>query len=176
MRTVFHLKRKRIATGILFFIIACFISTLFLFHPEIFLRNKWMKIYHIQTLGVLGIIYSLIMLWSFSALIFRKKAAFIIADSYLIDHSKFESFGKIQYHDIQHVERIKKHSLAITLREPLTYWKRLNLLQKAAFLANNWTFNKRIVVSAALIECDISVLEKAIVDAIKRQEKGIDER
>lgn len=169
-------KKRRLALGFVFFIILIVVSCWFIYNPELFLRNKWMKTYHIQTLGVLGIFYSLLMLWAFVALLVRKKSAFIIADSYLIDHSRFESIGKIRYQEIQHVERIKKHSLTITLNEPLTYWKRLNLLQKVVFLANNWTFSKRIIISAMLLDCDVTVLEKAIVDAMKRQEEGIDER
>ena len=168
MSTRFFLNKKRIAFGLILFIFFNAISIWFINEPEIFIRNFLMKKEHIQIIGFLLFIYSLIMLYSSIILLLRKKEAFIISDSYLIDNSRFESVGKVYLNEIKEVKRIKKHSLKIVLKESIFKSKRLNLLKKIAFVANNGNTKNSIVVSSALLNCDIKTLEKSILVAINR--------
>jgi len=164
----FYFNKKRIVFGLVFFATFNIISIWFIKEPEIFIRNFIMREWHIRILGILIFMYSVAMLWSFLILFFRKKEALVISEGFLIDNSKFESVGVINFSEIVRINRKGKNSLEIVLKEPVFKSKRLNLLQKIIHMANNWNYRSTIVVSGSLLNCDIVTLEKAILIAMKR--------
>ena len=168
MAVDFLFSKKRIWLGIIFFLILNIVSIWFIINPEIFIRNFLMKKWHIQVLGFLGVIYTLMMLYSFVILIFRKQKAFIISECFLIDNTKFESIGKIYFSEIDKIKRLKKYSLEIVLKEPILQSKKLNFLQKILHITNNWNYKNTIIVSSALLNCDVDVLESSIISAMNK--------
>ncbi|WP_298892417.1 STM3941 family protein [uncultured Psychroserpens sp.] len=157
----FRYNKKRIGFGLVFFILFNIIGIWFIVEPEIFIRNFLMKEEHIKLIGILLFFYSLFMLCSF-ILLLNKKEAFIISDNYLIDNSRYESIGKIYFNEIHDVKRVKKYSLKIVLKESIFKIKKLNILQKILLMVNNWNSKNSIIVSSALMNCEIDVLEASI--------------
>lgn len=167
----FFFNKKRIGFGIIVFLMFNIISIWFIREPAIFIRNFLMREKHIQTIGILAFVYTLLMLYSFIVLLFRNKVAFVIADSYLIDNTKFESVGEIHFSEISKVKRVKKYSLEIMLKEPVFKSKRFNLLKKITHISNNWNYKNTIIVSSALLlDCERNDLEKVILAAMKKYE------
>ena len=164
----FQYNKRRIVFGVFFFVLFSVFGLWLIFEPEIFIRNFLMKKAHIQLLGILAFLYSIFMLYSFVILLFNRKVAFIISDNYLIDNSRYESIGKIHFSKIHEVKRNKKYSLKIVLKEPVFKLKRLNILQKILLMANNWSPNSSIIISSALMDCDVKVLETTIMSSIDK--------
>jgi hypothetical protein len=167
----FRYNKKRIGFGLVFFIVLNVIGIWFIVEPEIFIRNFLMKEEHIQLLGILSFLYSLLMLCSYIILLFNKKEAFIISDNYLIDNSRYESIGKIHFSEIHKVKRVKKYSLEIVLKESVFKNKRLNILRKILLMANNRNFKNSIIISSALMNCERKVLEATILSYMDRYKR-----
>lgn len=165
---MFFFNKRRVGFGLMLFIVLIVISIWFISNPEIFIRNFLMKEEHIRIIGFLLFLYSLLMFYAFTVLLFRKKEAFIISDCYLIDNSNFGSVGKVYFSEIQTVKRIKKNSLEIILKDPIFNSKRLNILKRIVQMLNNWNYKNSIIISSALLlDCDIKDLEKAILSAVE---------
>ena len=101
-------KKRKILLGIVFFAIYFAIVLYFIFNPERMmehLHSKNEKLVQIPFL--IFSIFSFLMLHSILRILFRKKAI-IITKEYLIDNSKYESFGKIKWKDISKIKRVKK--------------------------------------------------------------------
>ena len=156
-------KKNRILLGILFFSLMLFASIYFLINPELFLRNVFMKEKHIQTLGIIGIIYFPILLFSFFK-IFQRKYAIQITDDFLIDNSKYESLGKIKWKDIIKIQRLKKRSIEVFVKRELYKTKKINLLKKFLAIMNNRNYKKSIIISSALTETSIENLFEEITN------------
>jgi len=108
------------------------------------------------------------LLYGFSSLLFKGREALLISDGYLMDHSRYESVGKIHFSEIKQVRKVGKYSLNIELKEPLFSSRKLNFLQKALHIATNWHFRNSIVISTAMLSCERDELAKAIASARRR--------
>jgi len=159
-------KKNRILLGILFFSLMLFASICFLINPELFLRNVFMKVRHVQLIGVIGIIFFSSLLFSFFKII-RRKYAIQITDDFLIDNSKYESFGKIKWSDITKIQRLKKTSIEIFIKRDLYKTKKINLLKKFLRFMSNWNYKKSIIISSALTDSSIEVLFEEITNAYR---------
>lgn len=171
----FRYNKKRIGLGLIFFLVLNAFGVWFIIEPKIFIRNFLMKEWHIQLLGVLAFLYSLLMLCSYIVLLFNKKEAFIISDTYLIDNSRHESIGKIYFNEIYKIERIKKDCLKIVLKESIFKTKKLNILQRVLLIINNWNPKKSIIVSCALMNCEIHDLEASILSYMNNYNLQLDD-
>jgi hypothetical protein len=165
MSNRFYFNKKRVGFGVAVFAVLNVVSICFIIYPEIFIRNFLMKKEAIQIVGFLSFIYSLLMFYSFLVLLFRKKEAFIISEDYLVDNSKFESVGKVYFSEIMKVKRLNKNSLEITLKAPIFNSKKLNFIKKVICMLNNWNYKNSIIISSALLDCDIKSLEKDVLEA-----------
>lgn len=163
----FELNKRRIGLGILFFVIVCMASLWIMTNPELVIEDSWGIHVFIKTIGLIGFVYGLLMFYSYLILICSKKKGVIISSQYLIDQSKYESIGKIEYKEILAVNRIQKYTLEIVLKEPIFQSRQLNGLQKVLLFANNWNYKKSIVISTALLCCDRNELEESILKGIK---------
>lgn len=159
-------KKNRILLGILFFSLMLFASICFLINPELFLRNVFMKVRHVQLIGVIGIIFFSSLLFSFFKII-RRKYAIQITDDFLIDNYKYESFGKIKWSDITKIQRLKKRSIEIFIKRDLYKTKKINLLKKFLRFMSNWNYKKSIIISSALTDSSIEVLFEEITNAYR---------
>jgi hypothetical protein len=164
----FEYNKKRIWFGLMFFVLFNVIGIWLIVEPEIFIRNFLMKEEHIKLIGVLLSLYSLFMLCSFILLLFNKKEAFVVSDNYLIDNSRYESIGKIYFNEIHKIKRIKKNSLKIVLKESVFKIRKLNILQKILLMINNWNCKNNIIVSSALMNCEIDTLESTILSYMNK--------
>ena len=154
-------KKNRILLGILFFSLMLFASIWFLINPEIFLRNVFMKAEFIQTMGIIGIVYFPVILFSFFKIISRKYAI-VITDDFIIDNSKYESLGKIKWKDISEIQRFKKKNIELILNKTIFKTKRRNLLKRFLTFMHNWNYKKSILISSALMDCSIEELFETI--------------
>jgi len=110
----------------------------FIKEPELFIRNFLVKKEHIQLFGYVSFLSGLVMTYAYVRLLFRKKEALIIADDYLIDNSKFESVGKINYNEIKEIKKFRKYNVELVLKDEVLHLKKLNFLQKIVFWLNHW--------------------------------------
>ena len=159
-------KKERITLGILFISLMLISSICFLIVPEKFIRNVFMKIEHIQIVGVLGILYFSTLLYSFLAILPRKYAI-IISDDFLIDNSKYESLGKIKWTDISGIKRFKKRNIEISLKVDLYSSEKRSLLKKFLTFMHNWNNNNRILISSAITDSNIEALYEEIKNAYR---------
>lgn len=150
-------KKNRILLGMLFLTLMLFASISFLINPEIFLRNIFMKVRHVQLLGIIGIVYFSALLFSFFIII-RRKYAIQITDNFLIDNSKYESLGKIKWADITKIQRLKKRSIEVFIKRDIYKTKKRNLLKRFLEIMSNWNYKKSIIISSALTDRSIEDL------------------
>ncbi len=167
MNKEFKFKKSRILLGILFFSLMLFASVCFLINPELFLRNVFMKVIHIQTLGIIGILYFSVLLFSFFKIL-RRKYAIQITKEFLIDNSKYESLGEIKWKDISEIQRFKKNNIKLILNKNVFNSKKRNLLKRFLTFMHNWNYKKSILISNALIDCSIEELFESISIANKK--------
>lgn len=161
---------KRIVFGIFVFAGFSLLSLWLLIDPERFIHSYILrkKIY-IQTLGILGFTGSLIFVLSFILLLLNlKDKAIIISDEFIIDNSKYESIGKIDYKYISDVKRIQ-NALQIILKVPVINIKKLNILQKILMFMTNWKYKYSIIISCPIIkDCNVNKLQKQIMMRLKK--------
>jgi len=138
----FYFDRKRIVLAIIILVAFGGISVWFIKEPEKFIRNVFMKKIHVQLLGYLSFIFTLIMIGAYLVLLFRRKTALIIADNYLIDNTKFDSVGRIDFSEITSVRKFKKYNVEIGLKESVFQLKKMNIFQKIVFLLTNWYWQR----------------------------------
>ena len=153
-------------------IVLLFISTSFWFilEPKIFIRNFLMKEWHIILLGVIGFIYFSAGLYSLLNILPRT-CALIISEEYLIDNSRYEAIGKIRWDEISKIQRIKKSSIQIFLKNGVIERFNSNLLKKFLQWGHNWDYKNSILISSGHLECDIDYLEKKIMQAYKKAKR-----
>lgn len=155
-------NKSRILFGLLFITLMLFSSIYFLVNPKIFLRNKLMKIEHIQIIGILGIIYFPILIFSLLNNL-KKKYAIVITNDFLIDNSKYEAFGKIKWKDITKIQRKKKRSIEIFVKKDLLKNRKMNFIKRFLNLMHNWNYNDSIIISSTLTEYNIDNLYEMIM-------------
>lgn len=170
--TIIHHNYNRVRYGILFFIVFFFFGIWFLLTPDIFIRNFVMKKIHIQILGVVVLLFSLINIYSFTWIFLSKKPALIIRKDCLIDRIKYESIGEICFRDITGVKKNNKNTIKVVMNKPVYKSRRLDVLQKILLISNNWNYNDSIIISSALLECDIETLEKSILHHFNTYKKS----
>ena len=167
MESVININKWRVLYGITFCIIMLGISIWFISEPKIFVRNVFMREWHIILLGVVVLISFLALLYSFLRII-SKSYGIIITEEYFIDNSRYEAIGKIKWNEVSKIQRIKKTSIQIFFKKNLSERINNNLLKKFLLMMHNWDYKNSIIVSSALLECDINYLEKKLVQAYKK--------
>ncbi|VXB19607.1 conserved hypothetical protein [Flavobacterium sp. 9AF] len=171
MENRINFNKKRIVFGILFIIVMLSISIWFILEPKIFIRNFLMKEWHITLLGIIAMMYFLALLYSFLNLVPRSYAL-IITEEFFIDNSKYETIGKIRWDEIYKIKRIKKNCIQIFLKKGIIQRVNNNLLKKFLRWSHNWDYKNSIIISSALLECDIDYLEKKIMQAYKKSKRA----
>jgi hypothetical protein len=129
-----------------------------------------MKTGYIQILGIIGVLYFSPLFYSFLKL-FSRKNAIKITDEYLIDYSKYESFGKIEWKNISKIQRLKKESIELFINKSFFQNRKMNLLEKFLVLMHNWSYKRSIIISSALIDCNIEELYEDITIAYEKHKK-----
>ena len=119
-----------------------------------------------QIIGILALPFFVALLFSFSRLLTRKYAI-IISDDYLIDNSRYESFGIIYWEEISKLRRKGETNVVLVLREPSIKRKGLSFLKKYLLFMHNWNYKDGFLISSALLDCSIEELEKVISGAFR---------
>lgn len=123
-----------------------------------------MKKEYIFSLGIIGIIYNSVAFFSLLKL-FSRKEAIVFTDKYLIDHSRYESLGEIEWKEITKIERLKKYSIEVTLRKNYLSHRKIKLIKKFLLYMHNWNYNKSIIISSALLDCGTNDLFNLMTEA-----------
>ena len=97
-----------------------------------------------------------------------KRNGIIINNEYFIDNSKYEAIGKIKWNEVSNIKRIKKTGIQIFFKENLNDRLDTNLIKRFLLMMHNWDYKNSIIISSALLECDIDYLEKNFVEAYKK--------
>ena len=153
MKKIIKFKKYNVIRAILIFLFILMGGIWFVKDPDIFIRNRWMTAIHVQILGVLNIVLCGLVLCSLIA-ISTRKVALIITSEYLIDNSRFESLGKIYWNEITGIEKTKKYSLKISIKDSQSKNKKNNLLKRIVFNIQNSTNRGSIIISSGLLDCD----------------------
>lgn len=172
MNKEFKFKKGRILLGIFFLLLMLFLSFNFLFEPEKFITNIFTSKEKFQIIGIIGIFLFSASIFSLLKILSRKYAI-QITDDFLIDNSKYESFGKIDWKNISKTQRIKKYSIEIFLNESVFKDREINLLKKFLLFMYNWNYKKSIIISSAVLNCSIEELYKEINLAHQKNKKTI---
>lgn len=166
MEQKFEFKKSRVLFGILVFVLFLICSVWLFLEPEIFIRNQWMRIVHIQILGALGIFWFSLLICSY-LLILPIKTAIVVTSDFLIDNSRFESLGKIRWTEISKIQRIKKQSIEISFKNLNLKSRKMPILKRILLYMTNWNHKSSIIISSALLNCSIEELEKSIRSAFE---------
>ncbi|WP_442899863.1 STM3941 family protein [Gaetbulibacter sp. NE] len=161
----FKFKKGKVLFGLIFYVLLLLIFISFLINPEIYIRKVFMTERSIIIIGIIGIIYSSSVLYSFIILLSRKYSI-KITEEFLIDNSKYESLGKIEWKDISKIQRFKKNNIELTLNRDIL--KNKNLLKRFLTFMHNWNYNKSILISSALTDCNTEELFVTISGAYER--------
>ena len=155
-------RKEKILFGITFSLFMFLISLSFLIKPELFIRNQFRTVLYIQIFGVIGTVYFSTLLYSFIKLL-NRKFAIKITENFLIDNSRYESFGKIEWNKISHIRRVSKNCIELFLDESIYQKSKKNLLGNFLRFMNNWNYNERVIISSALLQdCSIEELYQDI--------------
>ena len=165
-------RKVKILLGAFISLLLFLSSFYFLLKPEFFIRNVFTKVIIIQILGVIGMIYFLALFYSILNL-FSRKYAIIITDEFLIDNSKYESFGKVDWNTILRIEKFKKKSIQIFVDENVIKNQKMNILENFLVLMHNWNYKRSIIISNALLDCSIEQLYEEIILAHEKHKKTI---
>lgn len=166
----YKFNKKRILLAIFVLLLMLLLSIYFLLEPEKFIKKTFSKKEQIQVLTIIGIIgFFLYSASIFSLLkILPRKYAIQITDEFLIDNSKYESFGKIEWKNISKTQRIKKYSIELLLNESIFNERKNNLLKKFLLFMGNWNYKKSIIISSSILDCNVEELYKEINLAHKK--------
>ena len=169
----FYFDRKRIVLAIIVLVAFAGISVWFIKEPEKFIRNVFMKKFHVQLLGYLSFTSTLIMTSAYLVLLFRRKTALIIADNYLIDNTKFDSVGRIDFDEIISVQKLNKYNVEIGLKESVLESKKMNVLQKIIYLLTNWYWQRYSIriTCVHIRDCNRDKLYRLLKTAISQSKK-----
>jgi len=167
METLIKINKLKVLYGIFFCIIMCSISSWFIVEPKIFIRNVFMREWHIVLIGVISFLYFAILLYSFIKII-SKTYGVVVSDEFFIDNSKYESIGKVRWIEVSKIQRIKKTSLKIYFNKNKINRSNNNLLKKILQKMHNWEYKESIIISSALLNCDISYLQEMFEKAYKK--------
>jgi hypothetical protein len=160
-------NKSRVLYGIILYSILIFFSILFIMEPKIFIRNVFMKDWHIILLGVISSTYFAAQLFSLFKIL-TKNYGIVISEDYFIDNSKYEAIGEIKWNEVSKIQRIKKTGIQIFLKNNLSERINNNLLKKFLLMMHNWDYKNSIIISSALLECDINYLEKKLLQVYKK--------
>ena len=163
-------RKERITLGIIISLLLLTFSVYFILKPEIFIRNVFMKILHIQILGIIGIVLFSALFFSILKL-YSKKYALCITEEFIFDNSRYESSGKIEWQNISKIERIKKKSIEIFVNESVFQNKKLNLIKKFLMFMGNWNYKKSIIISSTFLDCSIEELYENITKTYQSYKK-----
>lgn len=155
-------RKERIILGIMISLLMFTFSFYFILKPEIFIRNVFMKILHIQILGIIGIVFFSALFFSIIKLYFRKYAL-LITEEFIIDNSRYESLGKIEWQNISKIKIIKKKSIEIFVNESVFQNRKLNVIKNFLLFMENWNYKKSIIISNAFLDCNIEELYEKII-------------
>lgn len=170
MIKIIKFKKRKVLLGIVFFAIYFAIVIGFIFYPEGMMKHLHTKDKKLVQIPFLIVsIFPFTMLYSYLRILFRKKAI-IITSEYLIDNSKYESFGKIEWKDISKIRRVKKNNIQIFLN-PIRL-KTNPLKTFIRFIGPNSEFRKSILISDTLLDCSIKELYKTISKTYKEYKKN----
>lgn len=149
-------KKEKVLVGIFFSLLMLLFSISFLIKSEIYTRNFYMDKY-IRFIGIIGILYFSGLFYSILKL-FSQKYAILITNEYLIDNSRYESIGKIEWKNISKIQRIKRKSIELVVNKNVLKNRKVNPLEKFLLFMHNWNYKDSIIISCNLIDCDIEDL------------------
>jgi hypothetical protein len=167
MRKEIKFRKEKIWFGIFFYAILLSIFISFILIAEIYVRNIFMTEKSIKVIGIIGVIYSSSVLYSFIRLVSRKYSIQITDDS-LIDNSKYESLGEIKWKDISKIQRFKKNNIELILNKTVFETGKRNYLQRFLTFMHNWNYKKSTLISSALIDCSIEELFETVSVAYEK--------
>lgn len=160
-------RKVRILLVILISILMLIVSLSFVFKPEIYTRELSNNIL-IKILGALGIIHHLALTYTLFQ-IYSRKYAFLISDNFFIDNSRYESLGKIEWKNINSIQRISGNCIQIYLDYNILQNCNVNLLKKYLLFMKNWNYKNSIIISCTLTEYTCEKLFYEITCAIENQ-------
>ena len=164
-------KKARLLFGTFFCLIMLSILITFLLKPNIFIRNVFMKSEHIQIIGIIGSIYFLTLIFSILKL-FPREYAIQITKEFLIDNSKYESLGKIEWGNVSKIKKVKRKSIELFVNKSVLQSRKTNLVKKILVFMNNWNYKKSIIISSALMNCSLEELYDEINLAHQNHKKS----
>ena len=125
----------------------------------------------LNLLRIIGVFYSFYFIAITYSLfkIYSRKYAFIIANDFFIDNSRYESFGKIQWININEVRTIKKNLIQFKLSKDVTGNNNLNLFQKFLSFMNNWNYKDDIIISTTFTQINRDELLDEILKKLQNQ-------
>ena len=89
----------------------------------------------------------------------------------MIDNSRYESFGKIEWKKISKIQRIEKYSIELFLNKSVFEDRKINLLKKFLLFMGNWNYKKSIIISSVALDCSVEELYEEINLAHKKDKK-----
>ncbi|QLB13064.1 hypothetical protein EV697_102251 [Bisgaardia hudsonensis] len=136
-------KKRKIILAILINCIFLLPCVLFVIYPEAFMDHFHASRNHIILFGT----FYVILLFSYIRILLRKVAV-IVNDTYLIDNSRYEAIGKIDWNDILEIKKISKKSLRITFKKPIFETRNMFFIKKFLLFMLNWDYKHCIIISS----------------------------
>jgi|GEM_PF-1028442 len=170
MKQEFEFEKKKLFKAIIVSSVFLFISVLFVAKPEFFLMNKFIKEYHIITLGIACGLLSTLLILSI-LLIVNRKTAIVVTENYIIDQCRYESFGKIYWTEIQEIKTVKRGDLKLQFKDLNLKGRRMSYFKRLLLIIANTEYKNSIIISSIWLKWSKEELETSIRTAFENHNK-----
>lgn len=161
----------RITASILGFLIFFVMGWVLLCKLEIFKKEVFIK-YFFVLIGVFFLSIMILQIITFTILLFRKTPAIIITEEYLIDNSKYYSFGKIPWNKITSINVIKhsnnRETIELVLSSDFSNQIKLDILKKILLWLDNYGDKSKIVLRNTFIDSEMEEFKNKIIITFSR--------
>jgi len=172
MEKRYEYNKFRIAISIFVFLMLFIMGLVFLWKLEVFKRDLLIKDFF-ALFGIFFLSLMVLQIITFTILLFRKTFAVVITDEYLIDNTKYYSFGKIAWDKITSVNVIKhnngKESIELFLSTEFSEELKLDILKKVLLWFDNYGDKSKIVLRSTFLNINMEELKKNIISTFKKK-------
>lgn len=171
MEKRYEYNKFRITISILGLLMLFIMGWVLVWKLEVFKRGLLIKDF-IALFGMFFLGMIVLQIITFIILLFRMTSAVIITDEYLIDNTKYHSFGKIPWDKITSVSVIKhnngKESIELFLSIEFSEELKLDILKKILLWFDNYGDKSKIVLRSTFLNINMEELKKNIISTFKK--------
>lgn len=175
---IFKVNKKRLFINLLLLIIGWVLAFFLIINPDAFISTIFKNETIIIISGIVGFLYFTCILISRFIFLFKTQIAIQVQNDFFIDHSSYESIGKINWNNVENISlaetKLGKKYIKIHINKNFLNQKfqNSNILKKALIILKNWEFRSEILIFPHFIEIDIDELYDILTQGLNSFKKS----